>query len=340
MDLLGDIVEKDVSQGPALESAPATGFPALYEPEKVSSWKVRLQQKRRNRAASARTVKPVEKKNESSKGAESEAERIHNENVARMQQMSPQQLENERRELLESLDPKVLHALLKRAAKNDTPKSLEDSSKPTAAPLFAEIDGAPGTWIGGSHDIPDLPRLDDAAVDRALGIPETPSKHVNFKCPESVADVESASEEETQYTKELPDDDDVAPQEYQFAQQMDHMKNEDLLQDVHFMRLNQTQQEFETLDINDPAFDDKLHSKYFPDLPKESDKMAWMKPVLTTKPTGVIDDVSQCRFDFKGNLVPPDRPIETTKDGLHHHSEDPGLAGYTILELQHLSRSS
>ncbi|CUS24260.1 LAQU0S15e00540g1_1 [Lachancea quebecensis] len=345
MDLLGDIVEKDVSEASALYEAPSTGFPALYQPEKVSSWKVRLQQKNKQKRTSqsskgerdAPTRKATE---ELTRPAETEAQRIHQENLARMQRMTPEQLEQERRELLESLEPAVLQGLLKRASKRDEPASLQESMKSVKAPLFAEVEGAPGTWVGGSREFSDLPQLDDAAVDKALGVPETKAKHVKFQDQEEEdSHAELLSDEEQRYPEPLPDDD-MAPQEYQFVQQMDHMNNEELLQDVHFIRPNTVENDFEALDINDPSFDEKLHTKYFPDLPKESDKMAWMKPIPAAKPEGLIEDVTQCRFDFQGNLVPPDREIKTTQDGLHHHSEDPERAGYTIIELQHLSRST
>ena len=96
------------------------------------------------------------------------------------------------------------------------------------------------------------------------------------------------------------------------------------------------------MDINDPDFQDKLHEKYFPDLPKDTDKLKWMEP-LPELGTGdlVFDNVAELRFDFKGDLIVPtgNNNISTT-EGLHHHSENPSLAGYTLRELAHLSRST
>ncbi|SCU98810.1 LAME_0G00650g1_1 [Lachancea meyersii CBS 8951] len=342
MDMLGDIVEKDIVSPAAVNSAPTSGFPALYEPEKISSWKTRLQSKRqnarpRNRTEAAKVVSS--KATPTRENGETEAERIHNENMARISQMSALQLEQERRDILESLDPKVVQGLMKRLSKRETKDSGLDSLTASTAPLFAEVEGAPGTWIGGTHEIRDLPRLDDDAVNKALGVKPQESKHVEFEKEDD--DDEVAEESADDYPNPMPDDDDIAPQEYQFVQQMDHMKNEDLLSDVHFMRPSKDKvPEFESLDINDPDFDSKLHEKYFPDLPKEADKLAWMRPVSKSANSEVIHDVAQCRFDFKGNLVPPLREIESTREGLHHHAENPDLAGYTIGELQHLSRST
>lgn len=121
------------------------------------------------------------------------------------------------------------------------------------------------------------------------------------------------------------------------------MKNEDLFKDVHFIKEeNQNEIDLEKLDINDPDFNDKLHDKYFPDLPKEVNKLKWMQPIHQEENKNcIIEDVFECRFDFSGNLVPPTRQIESTvHSGLHHHSESPELAGYTIVELEHLARST
>ncbi|KAL9018549.1 MAG: hypothetical protein Q9185_004151 [Variospora sp. 1 TL-2023] len=50
---------------------------------------------------------------------------------------------------------------------------------------------------------------------------------------------------------------------------------------------------------------------------------------------------SAVRFDFKGRLLPPRLAAQIPPSkGLHHHGTAPEAAGYTIPELAHLSRSS
>ncbi|KAL6721167.1 hypothetical protein ACLMJK_000269 [Lecanora helva] len=51
--------------------------------------------------------------------------------------------------------------------------------------------------------------------------------------------------------------------------------------------------------------------------------------------------VSALRFDFRGHLLPPrlSAQIPSTK-GLHHHAHAPSAAGYTVPELSHLARST
>ena len=102
------------------------------------------------------------------------------------------------------------------------------------------------------------------------------------------------------------------------------------------------------LDPTDPNFLSALHSKYFPSLPSDPSTMAWMTPI---DPKAEKESVysprqesfipSSLRFDFRGHLLPPrlSAQISQTK-GLHHHAHAPSSAGYTIPELAHLARSA
>ena len=246
--------------------------------------------------------------------------------------MSDEQIVQEREDLYNSLDPKLIAKLLK-----NINKRAKDENN---TPLFAEIEGASGTWVGGNKQgIYDLPPLDDEDVDVALEIRPMlgkDAKHVQFEEAGKEKDVEEEA-------KTNDDVDDIAPLDFQMAQCIDHMKNEELFKDVHFIKEeSQNEINLEKLDINDPNFNDKLHEKYFPDLPKEVNKLKWMQPVQQkTDKNYIIEDVSECRFDFNGDLVPPTRQIDSTiHSGLHHHSDSPELAGYTIVELEHLARST
>lgn len=104
---------------------------------------------------------------------------------------------------------------------------------------------------------------------------------------------------------------------------------------------------FQDLDPSSPDFFERLHSKYFPDLPVDPSKLAWM-----TTPTKAEDEMEyhesmleitpeSIRFDFNGNILSPriSRQIPGYI-GLHHHASAPLAAGYSIPELAHLSRST
>lgn len=333
MKLVGDIIEKDVTSS-SIEieiSSQTTGFPKLYEPEKFSSWRTRLQAKKK----ALQKSKELDNENNLNTNYDqmSEAERIHWENIKLLNSMSFDQILKEKSELLDSLNPNVLQSLINRVDKKlNKEKDIKDDS--LLSPFFTEIEGGFGNWIGGTKEFPNFPRLDDAAVDRALGIKTKKEKNVKFQ---------DESDNVFNCTRGIKDEDDIAIQEYQFVQKMDHMSNEELLKDVHFLKIkksNNILEEFEALDIYDANFNEKLHEKYFPDLPKEIEKTEWFSPISSNENREILDDVSECRFDFKGNLVPLTREIKNTFSGLHHHSDKPELAGYTISELEYLSRST
>lgn len=319
MDLLGDIIERDTADADDVNDTVKcneNGFPEPFKPKQISSWKQRLRAKKGqgggNRSGGANAL-PLEAASDAagSKPAASAAQSIHEENVQALGQMSPEAIEREKRELMESLDPKLVQRLIRNME--------ERASSQNQGPLFAEVEGAPGTWVGGGRGNWDSPNLDDEQVDKALGV--------------------DSKEKRVDDIKDLVEDD-VAPLDFQAAQSVDHMNNQELFEDVHFLKPEEPKDE--KLAIDDPEFDEKLHDKFFPDLPRDVEKLKWMQPLPDTEPADtVIEDVSQCRFDFNGNLVPPTREIKnTTHSALHHHSDDPQLAGYTIPELQRLSRST
>lgn len=105
------------------------------------------------------------------------------------------------------------------------------------------------------------------------------------------------------------------------------------------------------LDPADPDFLENLHKKYFPNLPADPSKLAWMAPLPTEgsaadkespySPHQASLATSALRFDFTGRLLPPrlSREIPVSK-GLHHHGQAPEAAGYTVEELCILARSA
>ncbi|KAK9474859.1 RPAP1-like protein, partial [Dipodascopsis tothii] len=102
------------------------------------------------------------------------------------------------------------------------------------------------------------------------------------------------------------------------------------------------------LDPGSDNFLEQLHDTYFPSLAVDPSKLAWMQPVSDAETESspyhpTMDSVApmDIRFDFKGNLLPPSVSLALNPNlGLHHHGDSPAYAGYTILELAHLCRSS
>ncbi|KAG7840773.1 hypothetical protein KL942_001761 [Ogataea angusta] len=95
---------------------------------------------------------------------------------------------------------------------------------------------------------------------------------------------------------------------------------------VHFPR--PSGEKLEKLDINDPDFNDKLHEKFFPDLPKDPKTLEWMRPAPETPKQITYNAVAELRFDLNGDLITSEN-IE--KHGrapeLHHHAASPELPG-------------
>lgn len=299
MDLIGEIVEHDVGDPTPPEPMSMGGFPMPKMLKKVSRWK---------------QAKKEEKTPELT-----EAEKIHRENMAKISQLTEDEISQERQELLEGLDPKLIQSLLAR-----TEKRIQEDHE-----HHDHAEGHDG-WIGG------VARLDPADVNKALKQPDfsfekdqsvDEKKRVRFQ-EEAKVQFEGSKDEEWEDVEPVNDDDEIAPAGYQIVDDSDEEVK------VHFPKPKS-----EGLDLDDPEFFEKLHEKYFPDLPKETSKLSWMQPVPENTTT-TYESISDLRFDFKGNLV----DLHAGKDiptymGLHHHSENPQLAGYTLPELTHISRS-
>lgn len=98
--------------------------------------------------------------------------------------------------------------------------------------------------------------------------------------------------------------------------------------------------------LDDPSFDSHLRS-FFPATTIPVSQPEWTIPVHPSEEAfySHSDDSaplsSSMRFDFKGKYIPPStsRALPTHL-GLHHHSLDPGAAGYTLAELAILARST
>lgn len=291
-----DITEKPVSSTPTAPvlapnaaNATATGFPA-HKKRGPSKFRQRAQQdleaQRRQAAVAART-----------KGRDdvlSERQRISDENEQRLANMSQEEIEEERNELLKGLSPGLIERLLK--------KSTLDH----------------GAVHGSFKDEPfsDTPPQPDHDSTPPPTSPPAPTKKVTFTSPPPPTALDT------------PDEDLLPPPTT-----------------VHFPR-PPTTHDTDDLDPTSPEFLTQLHTKYFPTLPSDPSKLAWMTPPTPTEdnayhPTNTDLPVSALRFDFRGDLLPPRKSRELPANlGLHHHADAPNAAGYTVPELARLARSA
>lgn len=83
---------------------------------------------------------------------------------------------------------------------------------------------------------------------------------------------------------------------------------------------------------------DLIKQKKYANMEKmESEKMSWIKSVQSNEQNIKLYH----RFDFSGNLLSLDESQNLScKLGMHHHGEEPHLAGYSLQELFDLTRSN
>lgn len=218
--------------------------------------------------------------------------------------MSAEEIEEERRELMDKLSPKLIENLLKRAT------------------------------------------LDDENIQGSFLSEESTTKHEARRPTEDVQDKEQNLKTTEKPSKPLKSVSFTTPGPYDPDTAAPATYDESLFPpkaSVHFPRPPQA----DDLDPSHPNFLKDLHNKYFPDLPADPTKLAWMSPISDAEdissyhPTNSDLTASALRFDFRGDLLPPRKAREMPAHlGLHHHAEAPNAAGYTIPELARLARSS
>lgn len=124
-----------------------------------------------------------------------------------------------------------------------------------------------------------------------------------------------------------------------------HVFFDDSIQEAPNDNITQDKEEALPSTVHFPPAPEELR-KYFPDLPVETEKLAWMQPISESEENEYHEEMtsvapSELRFDFNGNLITPRLSREISQSvGLHHHGDAPSAAGYTIPELAHLCRSS
>jgi len=235
--------------------------------------------------------------------------------------MSEADIEQERQELMGSLDPELLQMLLKRSnidsGSNETtdlrppPPPVEGGilqrEKPAKSKTVSFEDGpTPLAPIGKDKDWAEVVELDYE--------PDFPR-------------IESEGEEDG-HTDEL-------------GKVLNHDHDPGEHDSLHFPIASQPP----SLDPNSATFLTDLHEKYFPSLPADPDKLEWMrepkddKSAYSSSASGL--NPNEIRFAFTGQLLPPKASSEIpVTEGLHHHGLAPDSAGYTIPELAHLMRST
>ncbi|KAJ5116447.1 hypothetical protein N7456_000795 [Penicillium angulare] len=369
--LIGEIRER--APAPATPPAPtptasSTGFPAHRRRNKPSSFKQRrAEQPTETQPATPPPTNPTEKPT-----AQDDKNAISEQNRQQLSSMSDAQIEREREELMESMNPGLLERFLRRAKINDVgeiknnpePKPASASkSASTTEPLEqflrrAKIDDA------GEFNNPE-PKPASTSESKSTtepastepAAPSKPKKSVSFATPApdtKPAPKKLSARAPNPIIPERPSiNDDLPPSEIpedlhpaSEAPSLDPA----MLETFHFP---QPKQPMPTLDPNDPNFLSDMQSHYFPEMSHDPTGLSWMKPAPAEEedpeaaspyhPASNADGItpSEIRFSLRGELIAPNTSLSLpTTLGLHHHGDDPHAAGYTIPELAILSRST
>ncbi|KAI5361657.1 Putative RNA polymerase II-associated protein RPAP1/Rba50 [Septoria linicola] len=307
---VSDVMERKPA-APKPPSAPVlknkSGFPGHQKRNIVSRFK---QQKVDDRGQQQQPPAAVSVQNDSQPSGKSksweeeEKERIDRENKQKIAEMTTEEIEEERRELMNQFSPALLQRLL---ARGNVASGSEES----------DLSQMPG-------EIRELPPTAPLPAADAVQV-EVPEIKERTKSAKSVA---FADEPEFEEVNEAEED---------AADQHEEVLPHD---SVHFPQPEQPP----SLDPSSETFLEDLHQKYFPSLPADPDKLEWMQPSSaknTYDPAATALNASDVRFSFRGELIPPSKANEIPVTlGLHHHGDAPEAAGYTIAELAHLARSS
>jgi len=245
---------------------------------------------------------------------QSERRRIDEENRNTLANMSEEEIERERQELMDSLDPSLVQRLLRRA---NIDEAEEAQDFPTLAGDQKESASTKTPKSGKKVAFADDLKSDESE--------------------ESLPAKQEASIQGLTGNDESGPAGDVPPDQAQATQ----IAGQHLAEaNIHWPRAPQPPE----LDPSSPSFLTDLHQKYFPSLPSEPEKLEWMTPTppkdsYTSSTSGL--DGKDIRFNFSGVLIPPKLAAEIPVTlGLHHHGNSPDAAGYTIPELAMLARSS
>ncbi|KAJ6781349.1 hypothetical protein PWT90_02760 [Aphanocladium album] len=315
--LIGDIVERDVSEikKPSFPDAPptTTGFP-----QHKQRWKGSAFNQQRAKAAAA-----------SAAGAGSSADAGGNltgtvqDNRQNFEKAERKRIDQENRQRLDAMTPQEIAQAQQDLMNGLNPDLVQrllqraQIDEPTGPSPF---DPPPSEEIATGE-----PAKEEAEAKDQESKPTVAKKSVSFK------DVPEDFDEDKE-PAQIPDD----------LMAATDLRNES----THFPGPPKVAD----LDPSDPDFLENLHKKYFPDLPADPSKLAWMAPIPTEDSVADKEStyyphpeipVSALRFDFRGRFLSPrvSRSIPSSK-GLHHHGEAPEAAGYTVSELARLARSA
>lgn len=326
-DLIGEIRERapTAATPPApTPTASSTGFPAHRRRNKPSSFK----QRRAEQAAPSAPPKE-DLANSTPPTIQDDKKFIGEENTRHLASMSEAQIEKERAELMESLDPGLLEHFLRRAKIDEDENTNDTTPLPTPAkPEGKDEKESPSkSKKSVSFNIPttnEAPQKSPTNLHPPQPTPKLPPGHDDLPPTNVPKDLHPASE--------YPNMDPSTIERFHFPQPSKPMP---------------------TLDPSSPNFLEDLKTHYFPEITHDPSSLSWLQPPSSSdedpesssayhpSSNAVSLAPSSIRFSLRGTILAPETSLSLpTTMGLHHHGDDPQAAGYTIPELAILSRST
>ncbi|KAH6847353.1 RPAP1-like protein [Chaetomium sp. MPI-CAGE-AT-0009] len=349
-----DIKEREIDdiappKPPTVTGSSSRGFPASKK--RVSAFKKQAQGKPTTAspapASTSPSIRPSNQNDVPRRDTKVDERRgIDEENKAVLDSMSPEEIAQAQRELLSGSNPKFLQMLLRRA-------NLDEPTGPSPFDVASPE----------SSSAPSPPSPPPTKPQRQVTVEDAPEEH--HETDPNPAPVSNNNNNNNELKPPVDFDEDAEPpvpppnlfpvkslaQPKRATPKPPAPKATTLSSDIPHNTHFPPAPTVPDLDPSDPDFLSTMHQKFFPNLPADPSKLAWMAPLPT--PDSAADrespyypgqdalPVSALRFDFRGALIPPrkSRAIPVSK-GLHHHGEAPEAAGYTIPELARLARSS
>lgn len=307
--VLCDVVERSVSKDAV--KPPSFSTTAFPEPSKVlgctlegrkSLFASRLKKEGGSQQRIAPKLTPVTPS--SSALSKDDYEAVHLENLGRLEAMSHDEKVKAKQELLSRLDPKTVAFLRSRRKLPESQTSKTGDAKKTASHNEASADSRRDVATSST-------RLKESDVSTALFSLKTKQEIPETSTPEAdvVVTVEAKDGSSAASAANIGAPEAAGPET--------PILNEDELP------IKPSEAAKQWLNMNDV----------------EEGKLQWMTMLPPVKAADSKDG-APCvgRFDFDGELVLPTQEVPVHK-GLHHHGEQPEMAGYSSAEILRFLRS-
>ena len=370
-DLIGEVKERAPSDvNPAKAPAPpeptstSTGFPGPKKRTRPSAFK---QQRGGKDVAATQIATPPRPSDNNGTTTKTEAQkfsiaqeekmRIDEENKQRLAAMSPEEVEQEKAELMSEMPSSLLERFLRRA-------NIDDDHEQQASAAFSVPDSYP-------EEPPKKSTKPAKSVAFDLPPEEPPKQSPQPAEAPAPPPQKQPSPPPPQAPTFSPSNDDLPPPHPPADL---HPASEPPKGPIHFPTPPPNRQSpMPNLDPSSPSFLSDLQTHYFPNTPHDASTLSWFQDPSTDEPPEDENDgngndnddpenplppqpktspydpnststslpPSSIRFTLKGTILSPKTSLSLpTTLGLHHHGSEPQAAGYTIPELAILSRST